>query len=55
VKLSLSLGEECGLRELGRELLRRTLVHKKGEVTGGWEMLYNDELCNLYSSPVIVT
>jgi hypothetical protein len=28
---------------------------KKDEVTGGWRKLHNEELCNLYSSPSIIT
>jgi hypothetical protein len=40
---------------LGNELLRRTVLHKKGEVTGGCKTLHNEELYNLYSSPDIVS
>jgi hypothetical protein len=45
---------EHGLRVSGNELLRRTVLHKKGEVTGGCKILHNEEFYNLYSSPDIV-
>jgi hypothetical protein len=30
------------------------LLPKRGEVTGGWRKLHNEELCDLYSSPSII-
>jgi hypothetical protein len=33
--------------------LRRIFGPKRDEVTGGWRKLHNEELHNLYSSPVI--
>jgi hypothetical protein len=33
--------------------LRRLFGAKKEEVTGGWRKMYNEELCNLCSSPNI--
>jgi hypothetical protein len=33
-------------------VLRRILGRKKDEVTGGWRKLHNEELHNLYSSPI---
>jgi hypothetical protein len=35
-------------------VLRRIFGPKKGEVTGGWRKLHNEELHNLYSSPSII-
>jgi hypothetical protein len=35
-------------------VLRRTFGRKR-EVTGGWRKLHNEELHNLYSSPIIIT
>jgi hypothetical protein len=35
-------------------VLRRIFVPKKGEVTGDWRKLHNEELNELYSSPTIV-
>jgi hypothetical protein len=34
-------------------VLRKIFGSKVEEVTGGWEKLQNEELHNLYSSPVI--
>jgi hypothetical protein len=36
-------------------VLRPLFVPKKGEVTGGWRKLHNEELQNLYYSPGIIT
>jgi hypothetical protein len=35
-------------------VLRRIFGPKREEVAGGWRELYNEELCNLYSSPNII-
>jgi hypothetical protein len=35
-------------------VLRRIFGPKRGEVTGGWRKLHNEELHNLYSSPSII-
>jgi hypothetical protein len=35
-------------------VLRRILGPKTDEVTGGWRKLHNEELYNLYSSPIII-
>jgi hypothetical protein len=35
-------------------VLRRIFGPKRDEVTGEWRKLYNEELCNLYSSPSII-
>jgi hypothetical protein len=36
-------------------VLRRIFVPKRTRVTGGWRILHNEELHNLYSSPSIIT
>jgi hypothetical protein len=33
---------------------RRIFGPKRGEATGGWRKLHNEELHNLYSSPSII-
>jgi hypothetical protein len=35
-------------------VLRRVFGAKRGEVTGEWRKLHNEELHDLYSSPTIV-
>jgi hypothetical protein len=35
-------------------VLRRIFGLKRGEVTGEWRKLHNEELCDLYSSPSII-
>jgi hypothetical protein len=35
-------------------VLRRIFSPKRDEVTGGWINLHNEELHNLYSSPIII-
>jgi hypothetical protein len=32
----------------------RIFGHKKEEVTGGWKILHNEEIHNLYTSPHII-
>ena len=51
---SLTLREECRLRILENRALRRIFGPKRGEVTGKWRKLHNEELNDLYSSPHIV-
>jgi hypothetical protein len=46
-----TLWEEQRLRVVENRLLRRIFGSKRDEVTGGWRILHNKELHNLYSSP----
>jgi hypothetical protein len=48
------LREEPKLRVFEKRVLKRIFGPKRGEVTGGWKKLYNEELHNLYSSPSII-
>jgi hypothetical protein len=48
---SLTLREEHKLRVFENRVLRRIFGPKRGEVTGGWRKLHNEELRDLYSSP----
>jgi hypothetical protein len=34
--------------------LRRIFAPRSNELRGGWEYLYNEELRELYSSPIII-
>jgi hypothetical protein len=51
---SLTLREEQRLRVLGKRVLRRIFGPKRGEATGEWRRLHNEELNGLYSSPNII-
>jgi hypothetical protein len=51
---SLTLREERRLRVFENRVLRRIFGPKRGEVTGEWRKLHNEELHNLYSSPDII-
>jgi hypothetical protein len=51
---SLTLREEYRLRVFENRVLRRIFGPKRDEVTGGWRILHNEELHNLYSSPSII-
>jgi hypothetical protein len=48
------LRDERRLRVFGNNVLRRIFGPKRGEVTGQWSELHNEELNNLYSLPNIV-
>jgi hypothetical protein len=50
----LTLREEHRLKVFGNKVLRIIFGARREELTGGWRQLHNEELHNLYSSPVIV-
>jgi hypothetical protein len=51
--LSLILREERRLRVFEKRVLRRIFGQKRYEVMGKWRKLHNEELRDLYSSPII--
>jgi hypothetical protein len=51
---SLTLKEERRLRMFENRVLRRIFVPKRDEVTGEWRKLYNEELNDLRSSPILI-
>jgi len=51
---SLTLREKRRLRVFENRVRRRIFGPKRGEVTGKWKKLHNEELNDLYCSPSIV-
>jgi hypothetical protein len=51
---SLTLREEHRLRVFEKRVLRRIFGPTRDEVMGGWRKLLNEELHNLYCSPIII-
>jgi len=51
---SLTLREECRLRVFENRVLRIIFAPRRDEVTGEGRKLHNEELNDLYSSPIIV-
>jgi hypothetical protein len=49
------LREEHRLRVFEKRVLRKISGPKRNEVTEGGRILHNEELRNLYSSPIIMT
>jgi hypothetical protein len=45
---------EHRLRVFENRVLRRIFGTKRGEVTGGWRKVHNEELHNFYSSPSVI-
>jgi hypothetical protein len=52
--LILIIKEEHILRVFENRVLRRIFGPKTDEITGCWRKLHNEELHNLYSSPIII-
>jgi hypothetical protein len=51
---SLKLREERRLRVFKNRVLRRIFGPRRGEMTGRWRKLHNEELRNIYFSPNII-
>jgi hypothetical protein len=51
---SLALREKRRLRVFENRVLRKIFGPKRGDVTGGWRKLHNEELHDLYSSSSII-
>jgi hypothetical protein len=50
----LTLREEHKLRVFENRVLRRIFGRKRDEVTGGLRKLHNEELHDIYPSPIII-
>jgi hypothetical protein len=51
---SVALRKEHRLKVFEKRVLRRIFGPRGDEVTGVWRKLYNEELHNLHSSPIII-
>jgi hypothetical protein len=51
---SLTSREEQRLRVFENRVLKRIFGQMRDEVTGGWRKQHNEELHNLFSSPIII-
>ena len=51
---SLTLREECRLRMIEKRVQRRIFGPRGNKVTGEWRKLYNEELNDLYSHPILL-